>query len=185
MWQKILLLVNSELIAVVKVASVRVPGETIQPRWFSWRDLNGEEVWAEIREAERGAWEALTSSRAEGAPRGRALQAVGPLAGAVLIVAQGVARPGHWSRKVGGRSAPGSVSPHPPLSGQREASWERRLVVQAAEVSFPGCRAADRFGGLQLETSLHNNQLSYSQHILFSVNFRKCYFGEPWEIVQP
>lgn len=49
---------------------------------------------------------------------------------------------------------------------------------------LPGVQRADRCGGLQLETSLHNNQLSYSQQILFSVNFRKCYFGEPWEIVQ-
>lgn len=92
-------------------------------------------------------------------------------------MAQGAAQPGPWSRKVGGET-PQARSLLTPLSGQREAGWERRLV-QAAEVSFPGCRAAHRFGGLQLETSLHNNQLSYSHHILFSVNFRKCYFGEP------
>lgn len=50
--------------------------------------------------------------------------------------------------------------------------------MQAAEVSFPGYGAVDGGGGLQLETSLHNNQLFYSEHILFFVNFRRCYFGE-------
>lgn len=33
-------------------------------------------------------------------------------------------------------------------------------------------------GGLPLKTSLHDNQLFYSEHILVFVNFRRCYFGE-------
>lgn len=92
-------------------------------------------------------------------------------------MAQGVARPGFGSRKVGERMYQAQSLLTLPQFGQREASWERRLGA-AAEVSFPGCRAADRLSGLQLETSLHNNQLSYSQHILFSVNFRKVLFLE-------
>ena len=90
--------------------------------------------WAEIRE-DKKQWGTPTSNHVEPSPdlglkgpgEERALRAVGPLAGAVLMMAQVIARPGCWSREEWGRNAPTSVSPTPPLPCQCEASWERRL----------------------------------------------------------